>query len=170
MAGAGGVAAFGLQRLLVADDLIGSGRIHQRAEGRDLDDLAQAAILPAAAEHHVHDAKAPADDEGAAEQRLDLFGRRIGRDVEVFRAQAEQQVAHRAADDVGLVAAIDQRLHHLGGALIDQRRIDLVLALRHLDTFAKHRTSVGLLGWLAHQLVEKLLDHVNRFNVGQPRW
>jgi hypothetical protein len=40
------------------------------AEGGDLDHL----VLAPAAVHHVHDAKAPADDEGAAEQALTCSG------------------------------------------------------------------------------------------------
>ena len=81
-------------------DLLGGGGVQVGAEGRHLDHL----VVAAAAEHHVHDAKAPADDEGAPEQRLHLLGRGVGGDVEVLRPQADQQVAHRAADDVGLVA------------------------------------------------------------------
>ena len=90
---------------LVAGHLLGGGAVHVGAEGRDLDHL----VLAAAAVHHVHDAKAPADDEGAAEQALDLLGRGVGGDVEVLGPQADQQVAHRAADDVGLVAGLLQR-------------------------------------------------------------
>jgi hypothetical protein len=60
------------------------------AEGRDLDDLA--------AEDHVREAEAPADQAQVAEQRLDLLGRRVGGDVEILRMAADQQVAHGAAD------------------------------------------------------------------------
>ena len=60
------------------------------------------------ADHHVHQAEAPADDERAAEERLDLLRARVGGDVEVLRLDAEQQVAHRAADDVGVEAGLAQ--------------------------------------------------------------
>ena len=60
------------------------------------------------ADMHVHEAEAAADDERAAEQRLDLLGRRVGRDVEVLGLDAEQQVAHRAADDERLEARVLQ--------------------------------------------------------------
>src|ERR1700693_5394022 len=48
---------------------------------------------------HINKTKTPADDESAPEKRLDLFGRRGGGKVEVFRCDAEQEVAYRAAAD-----------------------------------------------------------------------
>ena len=60
-------------------------------------------VLAATAEHHVHDAEAPADDEGAAEQAFTCSGVALVA-TSKSGAQAQQQVAHRAADDVGLVA------------------------------------------------------------------
>ena len=60
------------------------------AEGRDLDDLH--------AEAHVREMEAPADQAAVAEQPPHLLGVGVGRDVEVLRAQAEQQVAHGATD------------------------------------------------------------------------
>ena len=69
------------------------------------------------AEHHVHDLEAPADDEGAPEQALDLFRRGVGGDVEVLGFDAQQQVAHRAADQEGLEAGFLQGLgdaHRVG--------------------------------------------------------
>ena len=122
--------------LLVAAHLLGVGRVEHRAEGRDLDHFREAPVLAAATEDDVDDAKAPADDEGAPEQRLHLLGRGVGGDVEVLRAQADEQVAHRAADDVGLVAGVGERRDDLDGALVDQRRVDAVLRLRHLDALA----------------------------------
>ena len=56
------------------------------------------------ADVHVHEPEAPADDERAAEQRLHLLRRRVGGDVEVLGLDAEQQVAHRAADHERLEA------------------------------------------------------------------
>jgi hypothetical protein len=94
-------------------------------------------VLAAAAEDHVHQAEAPADDEGAAEQRLHLLGRGVGGDVEVLRPQADQQVAHGAADDVGLVAGILERAHHAHGVVVEQLRIDAVFFGRHLDATAQ---------------------------------
>ena len=55
-------------------------------------------MLTPPAVHHVHDAKALADDEGAAEQAFDLFRRCISGDIEIFRFDAQQQIAHGATD------------------------------------------------------------------------
>ena len=66
------------------------------------------------AEHHVHQAKAPADDEGAPEERADLLRARVGGDVEVLRRDAEEQVAHRASHDIGREAGLAQGRAHLG--------------------------------------------------------
>ncbi len=78
------------------------------------------------AEHHVHDLEAPADDEGAPEQFFHLFGRGIGGDVEVLGFDAQQQVAHGAADDEGLVAGFLQRLRHADRVGRHAARIDAV--------------------------------------------
>jgi hypothetical protein len=64
------------------------------------------------AEHHVHEPEAAADDDRAPEVRLDLLGRGIGGDVEVLRRHADQQVAHGAADEVGMMPGLLQRLAH----------------------------------------------------------
>ena len=97
-------------------------RVVERAEGRDLDRL-----LP---EHHVHEAEAAADDDGAAEMRLDLLRRGIGGDVEVLRRDAEQQVAHRAADEVGAMPGFLQRLAHAQRRARDQFLVDAVFGRR----------------------------------------
>ena len=104
----GEVAARGVFRLRAVDIVrqqapvlvgrhLGSLR---RAERRDLEHLG--------ADMHVHETEPAADDVGAPEQRLHLFGRRVGRDVEVFRRQPQQQVAHRAADDERLESRLVQ--------------------------------------------------------------
>ena len=56
------------------------------AERRDLDDLV--------AEAHVREVEAAPDQPAVAEELADLLGVRVGRDVEILRAHAEQQVAH----------------------------------------------------------------------------
>jgi hypothetical protein len=45
--------------LLIATDLFSRSRVEIRAKRRNFDHL----VLAASPEHHVHDAKAPADDE-----------------------------------------------------------------------------------------------------------
>ena len=70
------------------------------AERRDLDDLV--------AESHVRQVKAPADQAAVAEDAPNVFRVRVGRDVEILGLQAEQQVAHGAADQERLVTGIAQ--------------------------------------------------------------
>ncbi|MCY1503634.1 hypothetical protein D9M68_377640 [compost metagenome] len=110
-----------LQAAAFGQGLAGDG-VDQRAEGRDLDDF----LLAPAVEGHVHDLEAPPDDARAPEQRLHLVGRGVGRDVEILGLDAEQQVAHRAAHDVGLVAGLLQRGGDLDGIARQQRGVDLV--------------------------------------------
>jgi hypothetical protein len=85
----------------------------------------------------VHDAKTLADDEGAAKQVLDLLGRGIGGHVEVLGTQAQQQVAHGAADDIGLVARALEGLHHIDGATVHQIRVYAMHLNRHFLTLAE---------------------------------
>ena len=118
--------------LLVAGHLGGLAVVHVGAEGRHLDHL----VVAATAMDHVHDAEAPADDEGPPEQALDLLGRGIGGHVEVLGPQAHQQVAHRAAHHIGPKAGLLQGAHHLDGALVHQRRVDAMRADRHLHPLA----------------------------------
>ena len=66
------------------------------AEGRDFDDFA--------AEMDMHQLEATADDPRVAELGADLFGRGAGGDVEILGRDAQQHVAHAAADQIGLVA------------------------------------------------------------------
>ena len=89
------------------------------AEGGHLDRLL--------AEQHVHQLEAPADQVGAPEQAVYLVRMRIGGDVEVFWNHPEQQVAHRAADDVGGVIVRSQNLAHLERAVADGTAGDAVL-------------------------------------------
>ena len=79
--------------LLSAADMRGAKR-------RDFDDL-----VP---ETHVREMKAPPDQPAIAEQLLHLVRVGVGGDIEVFRAQAQQQVADRAADQECLIAGLFQ--------------------------------------------------------------
>jgi len=58
----------------------------------------------------VHQAKAPAYDAGAPEERPDFLRGRIRRDVVVLGVPAEHEIAHRAA-------------HHEGGELVLLQRL-----------------------------------------------
>lgn len=95
------VVQLGALDALAGGHLLGVNRVDERAEGRDFDDF----LIASAVERDVHDLEAAPDDARAAEQRLDLIGRGVGRHIEVFRLDAEQQVAHGTAHDEGGVAA-----------------------------------------------------------------
>ena len=74
------------------------------AEGGDLDDLAPI--------DHVRQPEPAADQAAVAEQRLDLLRRGVGGDVEVLGFAADQQVAHRAAHQVGAEPGFAQAIQH----------------------------------------------------------
>jgi len=121
-------------------------------------------MLAAPAVDDVDDAKAPADDEGAAKQRLDLLGRRVGRHVEVLGPQADQQIAYCAADDVGLKTRLLEHMHHIHRALVDQLDVDAVVLEFKVVALAERRffdTRGGRLvaAGFAEQLVDEFFDH-----------
>ena len=91
--------------------------LRRPAERRDLDHLA-------APEQHVHQAEASSDDARVAEQLAHVLGARAGRDVEVLGAPVEQQVAHAAADQVGLEAVAREPAHDLLGVGVDPRDVE----------------------------------------------
>ena len=123
---------------LIAEDVVGEHAavrvdrlraVGRGAVGRHLDRLR--------AKHHVHQPEAAADDDGAAEMRLDLLGRGVGGDVEVLRRHADQQVAHGAADDVGMVPGLLQRLAHPQRRAWHPVALDAVLGDRHLSRLVR---------------------------------
>ena len=118
---------------LIARHLLGLAVVQKGAEGGDFNHL----MLAPTAIDHVHDAKALADDEGAAKQAFDLLGRGVGGHVEVLGAQAQQQVTHGATHDVGFIACILEGAHHVHSAMVNQLWIDAVHAGWHLFTLAK---------------------------------
>ncbi|MCW0422840.1 hypothetical protein NB713_000783 [Xanthomonas sacchari] len=92
------------------------------AEGGDLDDLA--------AVDHVGQAEAAADQATVAEQLLDLLGGGVGGDVEILGLDLDQQVADRAADQVGAEAGLAQPVQHAQGVGADVLARDGVLIAR----------------------------------------
>ena len=138
----------------VAADLLGRGGIEIGAEGGDLDYL----VLAATAKYHVHDAKAPPDDEGAPKQTLDLFRRGIGGHIKVFGFEARQQITHGSTHDIGLEPGFFESAHHFGCALIHQLGINMVNGCRNLDAFAEGVLARGRIVF-AEELVDKALDH-----------
>ena len=83
-------------------------RLLRRAEGGHLEHLG--------ARVDVHQAEAPADDVGPAEERLDLLRRGVGRDVEVLGREAQEEIADRAAHHEGLESRLLQLFGHLARA------------------------------------------------------
>ena len=58
---------------------------------------------------------------------MNLLGSGISGDIEVFGVSAQQQVAHSAADKIGLVTLVAQARHDLQGAVTDILAGDTVL-------------------------------------------
>ena len=126
-------------------------------------------MLAPAAVDHMHDTKAPADDEGTAKQLLDLLGCGIGGHIEILGLETEQQIAHRTTDDVGLKPRLLERAHHIHSAPIDQLQIDAMHAGRHGFALAKFFAITGI---FAQQLMDKGFDHEedpNKSRMRQPR-
>ena len=77
----------------------------ESAESRDLDDLPS--------EAHVGQTEAAADQATVAEQRAHVLRVRIGRDVEVLRVPAEEQITDAATDQERLVARVLEAVENL---------------------------------------------------------
>ncbi len=139
--------------------ILGRGLGGRAAEGGDFQQIL--------AEHHMHDLEAPADDEGAAKQALDLFGRGIGGDVKIFWLHAQQQVAYRTADDKRLEAIFLQGLGDADRIGREQFRIDTVL---FGTQYAGLVIGAVLAFFAAEYFSDKFFDHcrLNRCRVGQP--
>ena len=90
---------------------IGSRLVEVGAEGRDLDDL------PAHA--HVREPESAADEPAAPEQPAYGLRRRAGRDVEILRLEAQQQIPNASTDEIGAVTGLGQRLENFEGAPAD---------------------------------------------------
>ncbi|EKY03479.1 hypothetical protein HMPREF9120_02682 [Neisseria sp. oral taxon 020 str. F0370] len=125
----------------VAGEITPAGVFGQRAVGVVLHDAAVFVLHRAAAaaeggdfdgfraDLDVDDAEAAADDAAAAEEGAHFFGRGVGGDVEVFRFGADQQVAHRAADDIGFVACLLQAGNGFFGGQADVARAQAVFGM-----------------------------------------
>ena len=94
----------------------------QAPKSRNLDDFR--------AEHHMRQAEATADQAAVAEQVLHLVRGGAGGHVEVLRRQAQQQIAHGTADQVGGVAGFIQAIQHAQRRLADVLARDDVLIAR----------------------------------------
>ena len=155
--------------LFVARHLFGSTGVQVGAEGRNFDDF----VFASATKHHVNNAEAPSNDECATEQALDLFRRGVGGHVEVFGAQAQQQVTNRTADHVSLVTGLLQGFDNANGAVIQQVGVDAMLGCRHVDALACRDTCLGSATSPAfarlENFVNQTFDHANNRSTRQPR-
>ena len=149
----------------IATHLLGVLAVQVRTEGGHLDHL----VVAAPAMHHVHDAKTPANDEGAAKTGFHFLGRGVGGHIKVFRLQADQQIAHCAAHDVSLKAALLQGAHHVQGAFVHQLVVDAVFLFADDAAFAK--AGFGRNGCFAQQAVNYFFNHgvSKRSRIRQPR-
>jgi hypothetical protein len=118
--------AAALVRLPIAAAVVAVG-----AERGDLDDLA--------AEHDVRESEAAADQAAVAELLAHLLGRRIGGDVEVLGMAADEDVAHRAADEECAEAGFAQPVQHT-------QRVRADLAARDVVRFARDDARLDGLG------------------------
>src|SRR5690606_718806 len=106
----------------VLDLAVAAAVVDVGAEGGDLDDLA--------AVDHVGQAEAAADQAAVAEQLLDLLRRGVGGHVEILGMHPQQQVADRAADQVGAKAGLAQPVEHAQCVGTDVLSRDRVLVAR----------------------------------------
>ena len=135
--------------LLIATDLFSRSRVEIRAKRRNFDHL----VLAPSPEHHVHDAKAPADDKRPPEQALDFFGCGVGRYVKILGFEPGQQVPHRASHNVGLKTGFPERTRHIGRTFVNQRRVDPVYGNRNLDALAQRRFAI-----FGHRFAKKFVE------------
>ena len=91
----------------------------QGTEGRDLDDF-----LP---EMNVRQTEPATDQAAIAKYATNLFGVRIGDDVEVLRFAPQQQVTNAPTNQVGLETGFFQAIENLERVVTDLRTGDIVL-------------------------------------------
>ncbi len=119
----------------VLDLAVAAAVVAVGAEGGDLDDLA--------AEHHVRQAEAAADQPAVAEQLLDLLRRGVGGHVEILGPPPHQQVADGAADQVGTEPGLAQAVEHTQRIGTDVLARDGVLVARD-DAQGERRCNCGI--------------------------
>ena len=100
----------------------------------------------------MDDAKAPADEQRAAKQRLHLLRAGVGGHVVVLGRGAEQQVADGAPDYVGRESGFLQCAAYLERRRADPAAVDGVLGVRDAERS---------FGFEAEHLADELLDHAS---------
>ena len=117
------------------------------------------------AKHHVHQAKAAADDARAAEDATHLFGRRIGGDIVVFGVFTQQQITHRATDDKRLIARLLQTFADRNGGVRKIIALNAMFGLRinaPLAGLGGDGARVGFGSKCVLDALNEFLDHVCR--------
>ncbi len=109
----------------------------------------------------MHDLEAAADDARAAEVTAHFLGRGVGGDVEILGLGADQQVAHGAADDVGLVAVALQRFADAPATAADAVAGDAVVGDRDDGRFV----AIGRGFLAAENAGNEFADHVLPFSL-----
>src|SRR6478736_3048990 len=66
-----------------------------------------------------------------------LVRKRGGRDVEVLRALAEEEIAYAAADEIGLIALATQLAHDANGVGVEERVGDLWSRAAHGESIGR---------------------------------
>ncbi len=105
----------------------------------------------------MNNAKTPSDDERAPKQTFDLLGGGVSRHIEIFGAQADHQVTHSAADDIGLEAGGLEGANHIECPLIHQSRVNAMRCDPHFFTLAKLKLFARRI--FTQQLVDKFFNH-----------
>jgi hypothetical protein len=77
----------------------------------------------------VYQLESSADDAGAPKQGFDLFWGGVGGDVKVFGFHANDEIANRATDDVGIEPLLLQDLADFDGMTGDPGAVNAVLTL-----------------------------------------
>jgi hypothetical protein len=80
----------------------------------------------------MHEPEPAPDDPCRPEKPLDCLRVRIGGDVEIVGNAANEQVAHRSPDDIGMKPLLAQSPDHPEGILRNQARVYPVL-IRSVD-------------------------------------
>ena len=102
-----------------------------RAKGSNLNQIALV--------QHMHDAKTSPNDARATKQFQYLLGARVGRHVKILRNVPKHQIAHRAANDIGLKTRFAQSFADHARRLGNVTRIDAVFFRRIRVRFMQHR-------------------------------
>jgi hypothetical protein len=99
----------------------------------------------------VHQPKTPADYARVVEQLADLFGPRVGHDVEILGLAPQHEIAHASPHQQAGVAGFFQAVQNLEGVFADLSARDDVLRARNDDGVIDRYFTCPLQGrWSMH--------------------